>query len=368
MKEHKFFTPGRVNLIGEHIDYNGGYVLPYTLDMGTTAVLTPRADNHYRFASANMPGKTVEITPDAVQYNTTHSWANYPMGVLRLMLDDGHVIPGFDIHFDGNIPNGTGLSSSASIELVTAQALNEVFALGYTTLELVKLAQRAENQFCGVNCGIMDQFAVGMGKPGHAIYLNCDTLDYQHVPMQLGAYALLVMNTNKPRALADSKYNERRAECDKALAIINEAIADGTIDITPPLMHLAHLTPAQFATLAHHIADKTIRARAHHVVHENHRVKQAITALESGDMKKLGVLLVASHESLHDDYEVTGIELDTLVAESLKHTACAGARMTGAGFGGCAIALVEKSAIDDFARAVVAGYEQIIGYAPTIYQ
>ncbi|MCL2364583.1 MAG: galactokinase [Defluviitaleaceae bacterium] len=368
MNEHKFFTPGRVNLIGEHIDYNGGYVLPYTLEMGTTAVLKTRPDHKYSFTSANMPGNVVEIAPEGVQYDPAHDWANYPMGVLRLMMDDGHCIPGFDIHFDGNIPNGTGLSSSASIEVVTARALNEVFALGYTMLDLVKLAQRAENQFCGVNCGIMDQFAVGMGLPGHAIYLNCDTLDYQHVPMHLGNYVLLVMNTNKPRALATSKYNERRAECDAALKAINEAIASGNTDITPPLTHLAHLTPEQFAALAHHITDKTIRARAHHVVHENYRVKQAITALEAGDMNKLGVLLVASHDSLRADYEVTGTELDTLVAEALEHPACAGARMTGAGFGGCAIALVEKSGVEDFARAMVAGYEQMIGYAPTIYR
>jgi len=358
MKEHKFFTPGRVNLIGEHIDYNGGYVMPYMLERGTTATLRTRDDGIYRFASANMPGKPVEISADDVKYDAAHGWANYPKGVLRLMMDDEHQIPGFEIDFDGNIPSGTGLSSSASVEVVTARALNETFALGYTMLELVLLAQRAENQFCGVQCGIMDQFAVGMGQPGHAIYLNCDTLDYQLIPMQLGKYVLLVMNTNKPRSLAQSKYNERRAECETALADINKV---------QPLTHLAHITPDQFTALAHHITDPTIRQRAHHVVHENYRVKQAIAALETGDMKKLGMLLVASHESLRDDYEVTGIELDTLVAESLKHPACAGARMTGAGFGGCAIALVEETAVADFTRAVNAGYKAIIGYTPTIY-
>ena len=368
MKEHKFFIPGRVNLIGEHIDYNGGYVLPYTLEMGTHATIKTRDDGLYRFASVNKPDLVVQISADKVVYDPAYGWANYPMGVLRLMLDDGHNIPGFEIIFNGTIPNGTGLSSSASIEVVTAQALNETFGLGYTMLQLVQLAQRAENQFCGVNCGIMDQFSVGMGQPGHAIYLNCDTLEHQHVPMQLGNYTLLVMNTNKPRALADSKYNERRAECDTALATINEALTNNMTNITTqPLTHLAHLSPADFADLAHHIKDKTIRQRAHHVVHENERVKQAVSALQSGNIKKLGILLVASHESLRDDYEVTGIELDALVAVSLRHPACAGARMTGAGFGGCAIALVETNAVADFTQAVITGYEQAIGYAPTVY-
>ncbi|MCL2604484.1 MAG: galactokinase [Defluviitaleaceae bacterium] len=359
-----FFTPGRINIIGEHIDYNGGYVLPCSLKMGTHALIRKRGDDTARFASTNFDLQA-EIPLDDVAFDPAHDWANYPKGIVRLMQDDGHTIGGFDILFSGDIPNAAGLSSSASIELVTATALNDVFSLGYEPIELVKLSQRAENQFCGVNCGIMDQFAVGMGKDGHAIYLHCDTLDYKHVPLNLGGYTIVVMNTNKRRQLNESKYNERRSECEQALAFLLRAKSASTscqFDTK-----LTDLTPEAFAELSHLIPDETLRRRARHVIQENERVKQAVAALESGDMETLGELLNQSHASLRDDYEVTGLELDTLVSEAQKNPVCIGARMTGAGFGGCAIALMKKDAVDGFAEGVIAGYEKVVGYAPSLY-
>jgi galactokinase len=361
---HAFFAPGRINIIGEHIDYNGGYVLPCTLDMGTHALIRKRGDGRARFFSTNT-GTTAEIPLDHIVFDPAHGWANYPKGIVRHMQQDGHRIPGFDILFSGNIPNAAGLSSSASIEIVTANALNAFFSLGYEMIDLVKLAQKAENRFCGVNCGIMDQFAVGMGKKDAAIYLQCDTLEYKYVPLNLGEYAIVVMNTNKPRELKDSKYNERRAECERALSILKKA--KPKINFGRIVQNLTDLTPEDFAMVSHVLPDGVIRRRVRHVVYENHRVKLAVAALENNDIITLGGLLNQSHASLRDDYEVTGIELDTLVGAAQKHPACIGARMTGAGFGGCAIALVKKTEADGFKRSVIDDYTKTVGYAPTLY-
>jgi galactokinase len=361
---NRFFTPGRINIIGEHIDYNGGYVLPCTLPMGTHALIRKRDDTTANFASTNT-AQRVEVNLKTLAFEKNHDWANYPKGIVYHMQKDGHDIPGFDILFSGNIPNGAGLSSSASIEMVTAIALNTVFSLGYEMIDLVKLAQKSENQFVGVNCGIMDQFAVGMGKENTAIYLQCDTLDYKHVPMNLGDYTIVVMNTNKRRQLNESKYNERRAECEKALSFLLNAK-----DKTPFIQdekHLADFEPETFAKVSHFIPDETIRRRAKHVVHENARVKQAVIALKTGDITTLGELLNQSHASLRDDYEVTGFELDTLAAQAQKHPTCAGARMTGAGFGGCAIALVKKAETENFKQYITDAYEKAVSYAPSLY-
>ncbi|MCL2203401.1 MAG: galactokinase [Defluviitaleaceae bacterium] len=352
-----FFVPGRINIIGEHIDYNGGYVLPCTIKMGTSALIRKRGDSTARFASTNM-SNLVEIPLGHVAYEAGHGWANYPKGIVRHMQLDGHTIPGFDILFSGDIPNGSGLSSSASIEVVTAKALNTVFSLGYEMIDLVQLAQKSENVFCGVNCGIMDQFAVGMGREDAAIYLHCDTLDFKYIPLNLGEYTFVVMNTHKRRELADSKYNERRGDCERALALLSKAT---------PIKQLTGLAPDAFEEIAHTLPEETLRRRARHVVYENHRVKQAVQALEAGDMHALGQLLTQSHISLRDDYEVTGFELDTLVDAALQNPACIGARMTGAGFGGCAIALVEKGKVDAFKQTVAEAYEKVIGYAPGMY-
>jgi galactokinase len=336
-----------VNLIGEHTDYNGGYVLPFALAMGTYAVVRRREDGKARFASTNFGG-LIEVELNNIKYDIAHDWANYPKGIAYFMKRDGHVISGFDVLFSGDIPNGAGLSSSASIELVTATALNELFSMGYGMVELVKLAQRAENEFCKVNCGIMDQFAIGMGKKNHAIYLHCDTLEFEQVPLNLGSYKIVIMNTNKQRKLNDSKYNERRAECEQAAK----------------LMRVSNLSELKHEP---RIQDAVLRKRARHVVSENARVVAAIDAMRENDLGKLGNLLTLSHKSLRDDYEVSCFELDTLADEAIKHPACVGARMIGAGFGGCAIALVTDSEIPHFVSTVSQAYESAIGYAPSMY-
>ena len=354
-----FHAPGRINIIGEHIDYNGGYVLPCATIMGTYALIRQNNTSTTRFASTNFVEKGITEIPLAdVTYNPIHDWANYPMGVLHYMQQDGHNIAGFDVLFSGNIPNGAGLSSSASLEVAMATALNELFGLGYAMIDLVKLAQRAENLFCGVNCGIMDQFAVGMGRKDFAIYLHCDTLEYRYIPMSLGAYKIVIMNTNKRRQLSESKYNERRAECEQALALLRKK---------HNITQLTDLAPDDFTNAAHLITDETIHRRARHVIHENHRVQQAVTALETGDIAAVGALLTQSHNSLRDDYEVSCRELDVIVAAALGHPACIGARMMGAGFGGCAIAFVEESGVEGFMQTISNEYTKTIGYAPGMY-
>ncbi|MCL1883783.1 MAG: galactokinase [Defluviitaleaceae bacterium] len=345
-----FHAPGRINIIGEHIDYNGGYVLPCAISMGTYALFRKRGDQVARFASTNFE-QAVDISLESVAYEPSHDWANYPKGVLHSLQHKGCKITGFDVLFSGNIPNGAGLSSSASIELVMATALNVVFSLGFEMLDLVKIAQYSENNFCGVNCGIMDQFAVGMGKKDFAIYLHCNSLDYEYIPLNLGDYKIIIMDTNKRRRLNESKYNERRAECEEALKILP----------------LTDLSPEHFDEKSLLIKDEIIRKRAKHVVYENARVKQAITALNAGNIHTLGELLTASHNSLRYDYEVSCIELDTIVNIALQTHGCIGARMTGAGFGGCAIALVNRKNTDDFIKTVSSKYEKAISYAPSLY-
>ena len=355
-----FFAPGRINIIGEHTDYNGGYVLPCPIKLGTQVYIRRRTeDNLARLASSNYPGVFKISLDERVTPNPEHKWANYPKGVIHMMQNDGHKIPGFDVMFTGNIPNGAGLSSSASIQMAMAMALNTMFKLNYSTLDLVKLVQQSENKFIGVNCGILDPFAIGMAKEDHAIYLHCDTLEHKYVPLNLEKNIIMVMDTNKRRALNESNYNERRSECDKALAALISAGA--------PIKTLSDLTPDAFKPLAAKIADETQRRRATHVVNENHRVRQAVTVLEAGNAKILGMLLNASHASLRDDYEVSCKELDTMVEEAQKNPACLGARMTGAGFGGCAIALVEKRKAEEFKHAVSTEYEKITGLAPNLF-
>ncbi|MCL1863143.1 MAG: galactokinase [Defluviitaleaceae bacterium] len=345
-----FHAPARANIIGEHTDYNGGYVLPCALTIGTYALIRKRADNIARFASTNI-NTVVQLPLNEISYDPQHDWANYPKGVVHFIQKDGHQLCGFDVLFSGNI-SGAGLSSSASLELAMAVALNITFSMGYDMISLIKLAQRAE-QFCGVNCGIMDQFAIGMGKKGMAIHLHCDSLQYKYVPLSLDDYKIVIMDTNKKRKLSDSKYNERRAECEQAAKILN-------------VENLSKLTPQDFASHQNKL-EGNILMRARHVIHENHRVSQAEDALKAGDISKLGELLIASHVSLRDDYEVSCVELDTIVEQAIKHTCCAGARMTGAGFGGCAIALVKGAALPDFIDSVSHAYTDIIGYTPGMY-
>lgn len=353
-----FFSPGRVNLIGEHIDYNGGHVFPCALNFGTLGCVRERKDNKINLASTNIPLK-VSIELDDIRYKKEHEWANYPKGVIKEVLDKGYKVGGMDILVSGNIPNGAGLSSSASLELLIAIMINNIFNKGnLDKLELIKLSQNAENNFVGLNCGIMDQFAVAMGKKDRAILLDCNTLEYKYAPMDLENYVITIMNTNKRRELNDSKYNERRLECEKALKLINKG---------KKVNYLCELSLEEFENLKSLIKDETVLNRATHVVYENERVKKAYFLLSKGNLEEFGKLLIESHYSLRDLYEVTGKELDVIVEAALKVPGCIGARMTGAGFGGCAIALVEKNKLDLFKEEVSKNYNKLIGYKPEFY-
>ncbi|WP_131537109.1 galactokinase [Pedobacter nototheniae] len=352
-----YFTPGRVNLIGEHIDYNGGLVMPCAITLGTWLALAPNNEGKFRFKSLNFE-TTIEINSNEIQQKNGSSWFNYPIGIINELIKDGKNIPGVDLLYFGNIPIGSGLSSSASIEIATAFALNEYFSLSYDKLDLVKMAKRVENEFIGVNSGIMDQFAVAYGEKDKAIVLDCDTLKYKMVDINLGNYVLAIINTNKPRELADSKYNERVAECQTALKALNEEIT---------LHNLCELTAEKFALHSHLIKDEVVLNRATHVVKENDRVHLAAKVLNAGDLVEFGRLMYASHQSLKELYEVSGPELDAVVDFCRNYNHVIGARMTGAGFGGCAIALLEKGFEEDFAKHLTDYYVDKIGYPAAIY-
>jgi galactokinase len=343
-----FFSPGRVNLIGEHTDYNGGYVFPCALSYGTYLAARDIESKVVRFATLNFDYRC-EIPFDRLDEKMGNEWVNYPLGVIDEFRKAGVLITeGVELLFSGNIPDGAGLSSSASIETVTAAFFNEKYgASKLDRKELALLCQKAENNFVGVNCGIMDQFAAVMGKQNHAIFLNCDNLEYELVPLSIKGYKLVISNTNKKRKLTDSKYNERRGECDKAVEYLNKI---------RPLRNLGELTLADFNRLAGNIPDSTVRKRARHVVSEDQRCMDAVEALKSNDIIKFGSLMNASHNSLRYDYEVTGVELDTLVDEARKIQGVIGSRMTGAGFGGCTVSLVNENSIGKFIADVSAGY------------
>lgn len=354
-----FFAPGRVNLIGEHTDYNGGHVFPCALTLGTYAAVQINDSSAIRLFSKNFEGTgIIEAGLQGICYDKMRDWANYPLGIVKTFQDAGYSIDkGFDILFLGNIPNGAGLSSSASIELVTSVALKTLFDLETDMLEMVKLSQKSENQFNGVNCGIMDQFASGMCKKNHAVLLNTNTLHYKHVPMKMDQVSIVIANTNKRRGLADSKYNERREECQRALQKLQTVLK---------IYHLGDLTEEQFDEHSYLIENDTDRKRAKHAVYENQRAIKAVEALERGDLQLFGKLMDASHKSLRDDYEVSGIELDTLVAAAWKNGAI-GSRMTGAGFGGCTVNLIPTAQLQSFIDSVGLEYEQKIGYKADFY-
>ena len=352
-----YFTPGRVNLIGEHIDYNGGLVMPCAVTLGTWLVLAPNNDNVIRFNSLNFE-EQAEIQLADSYTKTGPEWYNYPLGVFHELQKEHKIPTGLDLLFFGNIPIGSGLSSSASIEVAMTYALNHYFNLELDKIDIPLLAQRVENQFIGVNCGIMDQFAVAFGETDKALVLNCDTLKHKVVECNLGDFNLAIINTNKPRKLAESKYNERVAECQTALKQLNEEIN---------LHNLCELNAEKFALHSHLITDETVLKRATHVIKENDRVGQAAKALNEGNLQEFGRLMYASHQSLKDLYEVTGAELDAVVEFSADYKDVIGARMTGAGFGGCAIALLKKGSEDDFTKKLTDFYTDRIGYAPSVY-
>lgn len=353
-----FLSPGRVNLIGEHIDYNGGFVFPGALTVGIYAAIALRDDNKIRMRSKNVAGEVVINLDEELAYKKEDDWGNYPKGVIKALKDLGHNVPGMDLVLYSNIPDGAGLSSSAALEVLMAYIILYLEnPEQIDRVEVAKICQKVENEFVGVNCGIMDQFAVSVGKKDSAILLDCASLYYEYAPLNLGDYSLVIMSTNKRRELADSKYNERRAECEKALEIINSNKEE----------KLPNLCAATLNDIESFITDETIKKRAIHVVTENERVKKSMEMLKANDIKAFGALMTASHLSLENDYEVTGLHLDTLVHEALKIEGCIGARMTGAGFGGCAIALVDNKKVDEFKEKVSIAYENVTGIKPSFY-
>ncbi|MBU3172599.1 galactokinase [Clostridium estertheticum] len=358
--EKVFFAPGRVNLIGEHTDYNGGNVFPCAITFGTYALIKKRTDKKIRFYSENFEELGImEINIDDMKYNKEHDWANYPKGVIWVFENNGMKIDsGFDILFYGNIPNGAGLSSSASIEVVTGVVLKDLYNFDLSMIDIVKYSQKAENEYVGVNCGIMDQFAIGMGKKDKAILLDTNTLKYQYSSIKLDGASIVISNTNKRRGLADSKYNERRSECETALKDLQSELK---------INALCEINEDVFEKNRHLIKNEVCARRAKHAIYENQRTLKAVKALENKDIKLFGELMNKSHISLRDDYEVTGIELDTLVEIAWKMPGVIGSRMTGAGFGGCTVSIVKDEFVDDFIKNVGEEYKKKIGYEAIFY-
>ncbi|MGX4599712.1 galactokinase [Faecalimicrobium sp. JNUCC 81] len=358
--EDLFFSPGRVNLIGEHTDYNGGHVFPCALSFGTYGVSSKRDDKKIRMYSLNFENiGVVEFDLDNIVYDEIDDWVNYPKGVVKVLKNNGYDIDcGLDILVYGNIPNGAGLSSSASLELLMGEICKYYNNLNIDMIDIVKLCQEAENKFIGVNCGIMDQFAIGMGKDKCAILLDCNNLNYRYSQINMDGYSIVIGNTNKRRGLADSKYNERRAECERALKNLKSKLN---------INSLGELSEEEFEANKSLIENEIDRKRAKHAVYENQRTLKAVKALEENNLYLFGQLMVSSHVSLRDDYEVTGKELDTLVSLALKQEGIIGSRMTGAGFGGCTVSIVQDECVGDFIENISKEYEKEIGYAPTFY-
>lgn len=355
-----YFAPGRVNMIGEHTDYNAGHVFPCALTIGTYAAARKRDDRKLRFYSMNFEQLGVlESSLDDLKPDPAADWTNYPKGVMWAFEEKGFTIPcGMDLVLNGNIPNGSGLSSSASVEVLTGFILRDLFGFEVGNQDLALIGQYSENKFNGVNCGIMDQFAIAMGKKEHAIFLDTADLSYEYAPIRLENAKIVIACSNKKRGLGDSKYNERRSECEAALAELQKVIG---------INGLGDLTQEQFDSYQSAIADEVRRKRAKHAVYENRRTIRAVEALRQNDIDTFGRLMNDSHVSLRDDYEVTGVELDTLVEEAWKIDGVIGSRMTGAGFGGCTVSIVRDGAIDTFIAQVGKAYLDKIGYAADFY-
>lgn len=369
-----FAAPARINIIGEHIDYNGGMVLPTAIDRYIFLAIRRRKDTTINYDDIRFPGRfTFDITEN-FSYKKESDYCNYLNGVITILKDKGVSFPtGFDALFFSCIPDGGGVSSSSALECCFVSAMSHLYDGKVTPVDNALIGQETEHRFMNVQCGIMDQFIISTGRKDSAVLLNCATLDYQYIPLELGDYRFIVMNSNKKRQLSDSKYNQRVAECREGLEILNQAlVAQGKPSVANP----CSMTTEQLALLQEALktaAPKTaesevIYRRIRHCILENQRVYKAIEALKSGNLQELGQLMNASHESLKTDYETTGIELDTLNQEANKIAGCLGARVTGAGFGGCAIALVHKDAISTFINTVGAAYKEKIGYEATFFQ
>ena len=355
-----YFAPGRVNMIGEHTDYNGGHVFPCALTIGTYGVARKRNDKKLRMFSMNFENRGIfESSIEGLKPEKEAEWTNYPKGVMWAFAEKGMVMDtGLDLVLFGNIPNGSGLSSSASVEVLTGFILRDLYGFDVTNQDLALIGQFSENNFNGVNCGIMDQFAIAMGKAGHAIFLDTATLEFKYAPIKLENAKIVIACSNKKRGLGDSKYNERRSECETALAEI-QTVKD--------IKSLGELTEDEFEAVKDTVKSDVRIQRAKHAVYENQRTIKAVEALQKNDVALFGELMNASHVSLRDDYEVTGIELDTLVEEAWKVEGVIGSRMTGAGFGGCTVSIVKDEAVDTFIEQVGKAYEAKIGYAADFY-
>jgi galactokinase len=355
-----YFSPGRVNLIGEHTDYNGGYVFPCALDFGTYLLLRKSKDNAVTFRSLNFPNEVVKIPFEKLQTRLEKSWVNYLLGVFAQLIKRGvKISTGLEILIWGNVPSGAGLSSSAALEVVTAYALNDVFSAGLNRTELAQIGQKAEHEFALVNCGIMDQFASAQGKKDHAIFLDCNTLEFELVPVKLSGIKIVISNTHSPHKLDSGAYNQRVAECKKAVKLISKI---------RPIKCLAELTEADFTKVEHLLdSDPVVHKRARHVVSEVQRTVDAVKALKAGELEKFGKMMNASHASLRDDYEVTGRELDALAEAAWKIEGVIGSRMTGGGFGGCTVSLVKEEAVDTFTKEVGKEYTKKTGIVPDFY-
>lgn len=355
-----YFAPGRVNLIGEHTDYNGGHVFPCALTIGTYGVARKRTDNKLRFFSMNFERLgVIESSLEELVPSQEAGWTNYPKGVIWAFGEKGMKVPcGMDLLLNGNIPNGSGLSSSASVEVLTGYILKDFFGFDVSNQDLALIGQYSENNFNKVNCGIMDQFAIAMGRADNAIFLDTADLSYEYAPIALKGAKIVIACSNKKRGLGDSKYNERRSECETALAELKQAV---------DIHSLGDLDEETFEKYKSAIKDEVRVRRAKHAVYENQRTIRAVEALKANDVEQFGKLMNASHVSLRDDYEVTGVELDTLVEEAWKIEGVIGSRMTGAGFGGCTVSIVKDEAIDTFIEEVGRVYKAKIGYAADFY-
>lgn len=357
-----FFSPGRINIIGEHTDYNGGHVFSCAISLGTYAAYGPREDKKIAVCSGNMDDDLVifEIGDRELEKDPDHKWINYFKGMTAYVQDETSEIDhGFNLYVWGNLPYGAGLSSSASIEMLVGHVLTEEYGLEIDPVKLAQLGQKTENEFIGLSSGIMDQLAVNMSKKDQAIFLDCATLQYDYLPLDLGDYEIIIMSTNKKHSLADSAYNDRVRECQEATSKLQEKLS---ID------HLGDIDEETFDEYSYLINDETLLKRARHAVFENQRTIKATKAMANKDLDRLGRLINASHVSLHFDYEVTGKELDTLAGSAWQQDGCLCARMIGGGFGGSAIAIVKEDQAEAFKEKVGKIYQDTIGYAASFYE
>ncbi|WWR15740.1 galactokinase [Lachnospiraceae bacterium JLR.KK008] len=355
-----YFAPGRVNMIGEHTDYNGGHVFPCALTIGTYMAVKKRADRKLRFYSMNFDKLGVlESSLEGLKPEEAAEWTNYPKGVMWAFEGRGFAMDcGLDMVVYGNIPAGSGLSSSASLEVVTGYMLKDLYGFDVSNVDIALIGQYSENKFNGMNCGIMDQFASAMGKKDHAIFLNTADLSYEYAPLVLDGAKILITNSNVKHKLVDSKYNERRSECETALKELQEVIG---------INGLGDLTQEQFETYQSAIKDEIRRKRAKHAVYENERTVRAVEALKNNDVELFGKLMNESHVSLRDDYEVSCEEVDVLAEEAWKIPGVIGSRITGGGFGGCTVSIVKDEAVDTFIAKVGVAYEERVGKTADFY-